>query len=203
MDIDADALAKALERQRVSAPGIHIHAPIDLSGLCDLPEAWQRLPQPPAAIERQILVADNRPRLDLGPFDVVLSPCVLSQLLYPIRNALGVGHPQLKRLCTAIRHRHLRMILELLKPGGKAILALDLADNDAFPGLPRVGQDQLTDLMKSLLRDRRYFPGLEPACLRPALDNLPARNLAFTSPWLWHLSIRRSFLVYAAIFHHA
>ena len=46
--------------------------------------------------------------LGTGEFDVVLSPCILSQICGFARDALGKNHPLCRELLVAIRDRHLR-----------------------------------------------------------------------------------------------
>src|SRR3954464_4205546 len=45
VDLDADAVAAGIERQKMSqSGGLRIHAPIDLTGIADLSGAWKDAP---------------------------------------------------------------------------------------------------------------------------------------------------------------
>src|SRR5204863_4928380 len=103
------------------------------------------------------------PQPDLGCFDVVLSPCVLSQLIEPIRLALGGGrHPRYRAVRAALRVRHLQTMLHLVRPGGRGVLVVDLASSQMEARLPQAHDEELPGLMRKLICDRRIFTGLSP-----------------------------------------
>jgi hypothetical protein len=138
-----------------------------------------------------------------GPFDVVLSPCLLSQLVGYASNVLGKSHPLRRGLLVALRTRHLRMLIELLKPGGLAVLVCDVANSESVPTLGADRKPDLADLLSRLTYTGRHFDGLSPQAVQAALksDALIAPLLGhvqIVSPWLWRLGPKRTFLVYAA-----
>ena len=139
-------------------------------------------------------------------FDLVLSPCVLSQLLIGIRDAIGSSHPHYSALRAAMRRRHLRAIVDLLAPGGSGVLIVDLASTEDFPGLARVNDnnDDVSDLMRTLVEQRKCFAALAPAEIRRAMQPLvnsgQVSNPRFTRPWIWHLGPHKAFLAYAVLF---
>src|SRR4051812_20789823 len=109
VDIDPAALERAVARQGgAGLARIRRHAPVDLTGIAALTATWQgqavRDEEVAAAVE-----AVGRPPQSIagGDFDVVLSPCVLSQLLVAVRDRVGKEHAGWPRLKRAITERHL------------------------------------------------------------------------------------------------
>lgn len=210
VDIDPPALAAAAERQGVGgAQGLHLHAPLDLTGIADLVSGWQgRVPAvgEVAAAVRQSAAA---PPPDFGgPFDVVLSSCVLSQIVGYATDALGGKHLGFADLVRAIRGRHLRLMLDLLARGGTGLLVCDLISSESVGEMPRVPEHELSGLVRKLARDGTFFSGLYPDALAATLTADPAlaprvRDVRLLPPWLWRLGPLRTFLVYALRFRRA
>jgi len=210
VDLDADAVAAGVERQKMSqSAGLQIHAPIDLTGIADLAAAWKDATPADAQIEMalaRIRAHDSATQLARDArFDLVLSPCVLSQLIISVRDAIGARHPRYKELRNALRARHLRMMFDLLKSGGKGVLVADLASTEDFREMAQVPQERLHDLMRNLIADGKCFPALVPTGLRQAFreDSLMCRScddVQLSEPWLWHLGLRKTFLAYGISF---
>jgi hypothetical protein len=210
VDLDADALRSGIARQIPSpSPSLHQHAPFDLTAVAPRIAAWSKTTPSPEQIDaatRDILSDVNLP---WPTCDVALSPCVLTQTINPARDALRnhyeATHPSILSLRSALRSRHLRTIAHSLKPGGRGVLAIDLISSEKFPDLPRIPDDQLDSAMRRFIDDKRGYRGLDPANVTRAIREDPGiSNLItppqFMHPWLWHLGLRRSFLVYAATF---
>lgn len=211
VDIDRAALHEAAERQGVSGrDGLRLDAPIDLTGIADVVSGWTgRVPtraDVAAAVEQS---AAASPPAELGGgFDVVLSSCVLSQIVGYATDALGGKHPAHADLARAIRARHLRLMLDLLAPGGTGLLACDLISSESVGELRRVPEHELPGLLGKLGRDGTFFSGLYPDALEAALQTDPAlaprvRDVRRLTPWLWRLGPLRTFLVYGLRFRRA
>jgi len=210
VDIDPSALEAAVRRQGVeNLPAIKRHTPFDLTAAAPTVSAWAEGPPTASEIDRTIQAISNSPRPDLGHFDVVLSPCVLSQLIEPIRLALDRGrHARYREIRAALRARHLRTMTHLLRPRGRGVLAIDLASSKMEPRLPQAHDDDLPAVMQRLVSDRRIFTGLSPAEIAETVQSDPplrreVADLRFTKPWLWHMGLRKSFLVYGVLFRRA
>jgi len=200
VDIDIEAPARALKRQGVaeSAP-IHLHAPFDLTAITARVDQWSGRAPEPGEIDAALGEIASSPPPELpAKFEVVLSPCVLSQTFNPARDAMGATHPRFPKVLAALRARHLRMMLDLLTPGGKAILVNDVTSSDRFPPLARVPTGELPDLMRKLVSEQKCYRGLEPAAMIAALRSDPrAAKWELAAPWLWHVGLERTYLVYA------
>ncbi len=203
-DIDAAALNAAIERQRMSdSTSIHRHAPLDLTGIAPRVDSWRGRAPDDAEIDAALKEIGAAPALPSScKFDVVLSPCVLSQLFNPARDAIGANHPRFGQLLSAIRSRHLRMLLDVCAPGGQAILVNDVSSSERFAPLPRIPTEELPDVLRKLLSEGKCFRGLEPAAMIAGIRSDPrVAKWEQSPPWLWHLGLERTYLVYAIRIH--
>ena len=207
-DIDPEALKQAADRQGVIGNrGLHLHAPVDLTDIAPIVSTWNTRKPTLDDVRLAIRVSDaaNAPELG-GPFDVILSSCLLSQLLGYATDTLGGDeHPGFRGLVRAIRTRHLRLMLDSLVPGGTGLLVCDLVSSDSLDHLPRVAEHELPGLIGKLARDGNFFSGLFPDAVMAAMQTEPAvvsriADAKLLSPWLWRLGPARSFLVYAIRF---
>jgi hypothetical protein len=176
IDIDAAALESAAKRQKViSAPNLRRHAPIDLTA----PNQWTD---------------------EIGRFNVVLASCVLSQLIASARDRLGAEHPGFPAARHEIIAQHLQLLRRLVAPGGSVIFNTDIVSSDTVPRLRQIPADDLPGLMRTLIAEDKTFRGLDPATVEATLDRLGDRSeRRWERPWLWHLSVLRSYLVYAMV----
>jgi len=207
VDIDGAALESAVRRQGVEgSPRLRLHGGVDLTGIAARFAAWERSPPAPAdvrAAAREAVESPPPPQV-VGPFDTVLSPCLLSQLVGYASDLLGKGHQLRRELLVALRTRHLRMLVDLLRPGGSAVLVCDVASSDGVPALGAERKPDLADLMNRLTYTGRHFDGLAPPAVEAALRSDPLiapllGHVQLVRPWLWRLGPRRTFLVYAAV----
>ena len=203
VDIDADAVRGALRRQGVEgSSAVTVDAPVDLTGVGDLAPTWNARAPEDQEIARLIRQSDETPMPRLGRFDVVLSPCVLTQLLNPLRRSIRRSHPRFAEALGATRRRQLRLMSSLLSETGSAVVLIDLIASEVYEDLARVPEGELVAFMDKFIARGKSFVGLDPSAIRRAIDSDAVLRSAFedvrmTRPWLWHLSLRRTFLVYA------
>lgn len=204
VDLDVGSLASAVERQKPSrAASICLWAPFDLSGIGDALRNWRQAPpsddQILKCIERIANCTTQRP-WEMERFDVVVSPCVLSQILISARQSIGATHRLYPSLRDALLADHLKMVYRSIKAGGRAVIVVDLASTEDFGSTAGIEEDQLPDLMRSLIARKKCFNALTPAALsQAAREHLKITAPTFTAPWLWHLGLAKSFLVFAMV----
>jgi len=209
VDIDRGALERAVVRQGVGEnASVKLHAPVDLTGIADLTAGWKGRKVSEAEVEAAIQrstgfgpVSDRLEACATDGFDVVLSPCVLSQLLCGVRDLVGKDHAGWPKLKAALRARHLRDLFGLVASNGRGVLVIDLASTSAIPGLDRARDEEVDGLMRMSVRDRKCFRGLEPLEIQAAMlaeptlrDKLGENEIS--RPWIWHLGFGKAFLVY-------
>jgi len=200
VDLDPAALASAVSRE---APDVRRqlipHAPVDLSVLsAKRASKWQRRAPTNAELAT---AADNTlqgllARLP-GPFDVVVSACVLTQLGFALTQSFREPHPALSPLRLAVVRTHLQTLLELTAPHGTALFVSDLASSTHYPALVQLPADApLDDVLRDVVKARSFYQVARPDLISDLLTELSEREPEPLSPWLWTGPQDRTYLVY-------
>lgn len=198
VDLDAQALARGVARQGMAdQPAVRRHGDVDVTGALDLMAAWSAgspVQDAEVAACADALVVQAAKALP-GPFDVVASTCLLSQLIWTVVEAVTERHPRFVELVQAVRAGHFRLLLRLAAPGGLAILITDVVASDSFPALGTVPDAALANVLVQLARQHNHFHGVNPLVLTslPAKDPVLAPSVAGTEilpPWRWQLAAR-------------
>jgi len=203
VDIDQGAIEGARDRQ---APAVKqrlfCHA-LDLSGLIDRLDRWKEMkvtPEEvmnhPAEASRQIVEALP------GPFDVVLSACVLTQLQLFTLEVLTPTHRLFEAVRQIVNLTHLRTLARLIAPAGRAILATDLISSKTYPLDKLEPGTDLRKLLAELLATNNAIYTANPDLLAwmGREDPMLSRAVEMTAPmdvWLWNNGPELVFLVYA------
>ena len=204
VDIDAAAVARARERVPAGPRArLFAHAPLDLSGMFQDIERWGRMQVTPQELMDAPANGAKRIAAALpGPFDVVASTCLLTQLQLELLQLLGDTHQLFVALREFLTLTHLRTLAALTKPGGRAVLVTDLCESSVFPpGRPRSEAD-LGPLMTELVDKGYVIYSSHPGLIHATLDDDPVLKRAFSdaelsAPWLWQNGPEHRFLVYA------
>jgi hypothetical protein len=198
VDLDGEALAQGVARQGLAThPALHRHGNIDLSGMLGTLAGWSPTAAPgPADLATCMEEPLWRLRSTLpGPFDVVASTCLLTQLLGVLTVTVGEGHPRFLELLQAIRAGHLRLLTGLIGPGGSGVLITDIVSADSFPALTSVTEAALPGILPRLIQQRNFFHGVNPAILTALFRTDPVlasqvAELQPLPPWRWQLGAR-------------
>ena len=140
---------------------------------------------------------------DVAGCDVIVSACLLSQLVSSLVDLLGPEHPRLLGLTQLVRDQHLRALTTHLASGGRALLASDFVSSDTCPAVLGVSDDDVESLATAALHDRNFFTGTNPLIVMQRLQQLAETgvdDVRLLRPWRWRISDRRAFLVYALTF---
>ncbi len=207
VDIDAAALTEAIARQDPAVrPRLHRHAPIDLAGHGKKLAKWKRTPPTTGQIEASgaATLQSVLARVP-GPFDVVASACVLTQMSYALTDELGDGHPALGTARLALVATHLGSMVGLTAVGGASLFACDLVSSSFYPLADLPPERNLFDVMERVLESGNFYHVANPGLIRSILSGEP--NLAeridepdLLDPWLWNGPLGRTYLVYALRF---
>ena len=198
VDLDSAALAGGIARQQFRGRGtVHLHGGIDVTGVAHCLANWTP-ERPPSGTEFEDclrLADDSLVGLPASPFNVVASVCLLTQLIDALSLTLGASHPRFFDLVSAVRRRHLRLLVELLAPGGRAILVTDVVSSDTCPTLSDIPPGDLAKSLTELINQRNFFTGVNPAVLRSIFATEPmispqVEDVQVTAPWLWHFKLR-------------
>ena len=134
---------------------------------------------------------------------VVISTCVVSQIMNAILKFAGDAEALTVPLLQAVRRSHLHRMLELLAPGGVGILVSDFVSSDTVPRLSSVSDSQMPGLIIQCLQTSNFFSGLHPGIVHQDAQTLAAtgqiHQIQMHPPWRWQLG-PRVFAVFAVGF---
>ena len=206
VDLDRTALERACERQEPALRArLFRHAPVDLSGTLERLDAWKSMNTTPAEIAawpgataRQI--AETLP----GPFDVVVSACVLSQLHFSVLNVLSDRHQLFEAVRQLLNLAHLRTLARLITASGKALLVNDLASDEMIAESAVDTSLPPLSLALSLARKGQVIHAVHPDFLAWSVSEDPMLNRGVvldppSDAWFWRVGPDRSFLVCAQL----
>lgn len=204
VDIDERAVARARERVP-EGPRARLfgHAPLDLSGMFQDIERWGRMQVTPQELMIAPSVGSKRIAAALpGPFEVVASTCLLTQLQLSLLELLGERHQLFAALREFLTLTHLRTLAALSKPGGRALLITDLCESVVFPPGRPSNEADIGPLMNELVAAGNVIHSSHPELIQLTLADDPMLAKSFgpserSQPWLWQNGPGHRFLVYA------
>lgn len=204
VDLDAEALERGVARQTdAPASAIYRHGGIDLLGALNELAALSSEPASDPSSQRPIEAELDRclahlgePQVDRlpGPFDVVASVCLMSQLIESAVASLGESHSRFAELVLAIRTAHLRLLSRLLLPGGRAVLIADFVSSQTAAEL-RLGDPEWEFFLRQIAAERNFFHASHPAAILAQLQNDPllrqtVTDARLTGCWRWDQGAR-------------
>ena len=201
VDIDAEAVNIVVSNcNAVVASRICVVAPVDIAAplLTDFAASKDCSESGTAFVAALEAVAFGN---QIPMSDVVVSTCLLSQLLDTASQIVSPDAAEFVPFIQAIRRGHLARLLESTAAGGRTILITDLVSSDTVPELSHTSPHDMPKLMFECLQSRNFFSGLSPAVVQNDLQTIPAlmsrcQSYQILPPWLWQLG-ERSFGVYA------
>lgn len=203
VDLDRDAVSAGLVRQGVPPARVVVDAPVDVTGALDL------LPPPGASAQgalARVSEGVQRHRLDVPPggHDVVVSACLLTQVFQSVV-ASGLDDAETVEAIVLLRDHHLRQVVDLLRPGGAAVLVTDVVSTLTAPDLLGCDEAELEGAMQMLVAARNFFTGANPYRIVSLLghDERWERRVGeveMHGPWLWPVTPHRQHLTCALTF---
>lgn len=206
VDIDRNAIDGAKQRMPGAlANRIHLHAPLDISGANTKLDDWRRFKITPETLLEFPTLATNELAAQLpGPFDCVVSSCLISQILLTYTNVMGDRHPLLQAGLITLLVTHLRLMVTLTKANGQALWITDVSSDEIAPlkQLIQLEGDGVA-LLQRLASTNRIFTYLDPGLIANLAQQDPevSSAAALDGPlraWLWHNGPQRTYLVYAS-----
>ncbi|MFM7845569.1 MAG: hypothetical protein ACKPEY_15220 [Planctomycetota bacterium] len=206
-DLDEGAIGSIRQRQpRANWSAIDCHAPIDLSGLDtittnvgatnmgaeNMGAENMGATEMSTAISASEQVAERvRALSKQKDFDLVVSTCLLSQIMEGVVHELGGWHDDYLPLIQQLRTEHLRLLFHCTRPGGTILFITDFVSSDSCDELHRIAPQALPELVQQLIAQRNFFTGLNPAVLArfwssDAVTGLQVEQVRVTQPWLWN-----------------
>jgi hypothetical protein len=200
VDLDAPSLASAVSREEPEVRNrLRPHAPVDLSLLsAKRAGKWQR--RAPSAAELDAAAETTLQGLLArlpGPFDVVVSACVLTQLGFALNQSFRETDPRLSALRLGVVRTHLRTLCGLTAPHGTALFVSDLAASSHYPALATLpAEANLDEVLRGVVQARAFYQVARPDLVSDLLSEIAEREPAPLPPWLWTGPHERTYLVY-------
>lgn len=208
VDIDRDALEGAKKRLATSpAKKVFVHAAVDISGANKILEDWRDLKVTPEALLEfpALAIREITARLP-EDFNCVVSSCLVSQILFTCTRVLGEQHPLLQACLITLLVTHLRLLIALTKPTGRALWITDVTSNEIAPlQRPILSDEDGAAWLQALTSGNQIFTFLDPMLIADLAQQDPHISAAATiegplKTWLWQNGPQRKFLVYALMF---
>ncbi len=198
VDILPKALAGAVARQPASIrPRLFRHAPVDLSGLSARRLAkWKRFSPSASDVTTAAAASVQSIAAQLpGPFDVVASACVLTQMAFALRESLGDGHPMLGTVRLALMGAHASLLATLTAPGGASLFVCDASSSSHYPLDKLEPNSDLRAVLNDIVKTGACYLAANPEVVRSFLRQAGEPELL--DPWLWTGALGRTYFVYA------
>ena len=219
-DLDVAQLAKHFD-------SIHV---LDIDRLA-LDRLWQRYEDQPEVQQKIQLVADvefsgiTSSLIELGEnpteaivkstydqslrvhystekkFDVVVSTCLLTQLIDAVVQTLGRENQWVVPLTIGVRDGHLNLMTSLCKADGQRVLITDFVSSDTMPELASADDSEsVLALARHAIDSRNFFTGANAFSIREKLVELNQVTnqdaVEIAPPWRWQIG-QRYYLVTA------
>jgi hypothetical protein len=176
---------------------IRCYGYVDVTGIVERLGAWRK-GEPSTSESVTACVEAARlysPPLPTESFDVVASTCLLTQLIDSVAMSLGADHPRFMELMLAVRDRHLRLLVELLAPGGLGVLVTDIVSSDTCPALLTAPEDYFSVLTSRQVDEGNFFTGANPRVLQHWFTNDVevgplVERVQLVRPWQWRVGPR-------------
>lgn len=196
VDIDDEAVVQGITRQtKAKQDDIVVHGKFDVTGTNTLIQELGNSNHQ-KDIEELISTIENVDiPLPAAPFQVVASVCLLSQIVEPLISGLGQNHPRLLDAISALRRRHIKLVLDLTQSGGTSILISDFVSSVTCPGILDVDEKNLLPVVEEALENRNFFTGLNPLVLENIFEedsriSSLATQVTIANLWKWNFGSR-------------
>lgn len=145
----------------------------------------------------------------LGCSDIVVSACVLSQLVRQVNDVIGQGSSLANLLSSQIVFNHLQLSLALTKAGGRTLLATDFVrSSDGVPELEKEEDPAKLQLLANrAIQSGKYFANMSPTELLEGLNDVRLRRyvsaVTRSSFWKWKIGQHNQYLCHAIAIAHS
>ena len=203
VDIDRSAVEDAVQAQLGIIGSIHTIAPVDVAApLVSLDVNDVASAADCESVCRQLAQTLSVPPTE--PADVVVSACVLSQIMESLTQLIPADHPAYLDFLQALRRGHLRRMRQLMTPTGCGVFVSDLVSSESAPALSATDDARLPGFLAECLQSANFFSGLNPGLVVQDLKTEPGlaefcRNVQIHPPWRWQMG-PRWYAVYAVDF---
>ncbi|MEM9411127.1 MAG: hypothetical protein AAGA30_08445 [Planctomycetota bacterium] len=192
VDIAKKDLSLGLRQQDLSeSESLKIVGDYDVTGVHDLFLKFQES-QERSDLESLVTEMESFHPSGLGVFDSVASTCLLSQLMFHAYESVTEGHERFVEILQKVRLQHIRVMLDLIKPGGVGFLFTDFVSSESLPEL--FTTRNLKETVENAIAERNFLHGLNPTMVARVFEEPEVKselkNIKVTDPWRWVLPER-------------
>jgi hypothetical protein len=204
VDLDETAVRSVVNAHSGQKNRFRIHAPADIAEpLLSLTSRDLRPEENNRDYCIQVLQALSSENgiADVPEADVVVSLCVLSQMIDSLSTLIREDHPTFVNALKSLRVGHLRRMLSLLRPGGVGIFVSDIVSSDTAEQLKTATTEQMPELVQTLVAEKNFFSATNPSVVLAELNVLSRLETGpdtvhTIDPWKWDMG-ERAYAVYA------
>lgn len=204
VDLDETAVKSVISAHPRQADQFQVHAPADIAEpLLSLTSRDFRPEDDNREHCIQVLQAlsSENGLSDVPEADVVVSLCVLSQMVGSLSGLIDADHPTFTNALKALRIGHLRRMLSLLRPGGVGVFVSDIVSSDTAEQLKTATAEQMPEIVRTLVAEKNFFSGMNPSVVLSELNVLSRLatgpdTVHTIDPWTWDMGVR-TYAVYA------
>ncbi len=200
VDLDDEATRRAIDRLPEALRGRVREHVLDLTGLGRELESFREAPPKVEVFDGLADRVFAALSAALGPADVVLSSCVLSQIAWTFQSVLGPGHPALDLATNVAVGSHLASAARLLAPGGALLVAVDTLTDERYPLAALIERSDAATVLRELTQAGACQTGTHPTFVERTLSAAPGiGSVRRRGAWLWQVSEARAHLVYGMV----
>jgi hypothetical protein len=194
VDLDGQAIRNGISRQGLDyCSRLHVHGTVDLTNSLWFLSKFNQEIKPSESEVKQFIQESNF-YLNLytsESFDVVVSVCILTQLINTTIYSLGHNHPCLFDFILMTRNYHLKYLTNLLKPKGWGLLITDIVSSDSFAKMESIPEESFPNTVNQLIINQNFFHGVNPYKISAMLSSDPLLSkVRMLRPWRWSFGPR-------------
>lgn len=199
-DLDESALKRIKHRYRDQPDVLSrlvVEEPVDVTAIYEKLDTFHSSPSCSLTqlIESASIASMCDNSLSGRTFDVVVSVCLLSQLINAVVYTFRNDENTMNQVLLAVRNGHLNLLSRLSGKSGRTILITDFVSSDTLPQLVDADDDEkLLAAARTAIDSRNFFSGTNPWAiiekLKTYLSPADHPSLGVSPPWRWQLGPR-------------
>ena len=201
--VDIIESSEGIQRQGVSGKNVEFIGGVDVCGVFEMLGTYRQSPSRRLLDDIIHKAGDFILAMNIKS-DVVVSTCLLSQIINHAYESVGLEEHRFIELLTTLRHQHLKILIEMLKPGGRGVLVTDFVASSSLPELKTAKVNELQQILAKAIVEKNYFHGLNPKRVHAvfAEEGIGEQltSVKLSSPWRWIATPDLVYACFALIF---
>lgn len=197
IDLDPEALERIQVRYAAHPTvlqKVRFLGAADVTGMLDHFEEWK---QGTAEYSPEWLQKAREPKLECTDrnYSVVLSACLLTQLIDSVVKTVGENSPLLLPMIFAVRDGHLDLAMRLMTEQSCLLLVTDFVSSDTLPELKSSKSiEEMQATIHNAIAKGNFFTGVNPMAIAEKIQrkilNEEEQLVHMSVPWKWRFKDR-------------